>query len=157
MDDQTAQTQNQTNGNVSTSTNQQLQQGGAQDQIAQAPKQPVSGLPNKEHAPLSEHVQITDPIESQPEVDQELKEAGVDARQDEARLDITREQQMTGVNHAPYSSPVSPHIEEPKAEFPMQYETAEEEIKKGSVWNSLRWLATLVVKQMKIKGEIEQK
>lgn len=116
-----------------------------------ASEQIVSSAPHKEHAPVTEHVRISDPVESQPEIEAELREAGVEAKHDEARLDLTREQQNAGVSHSPQTAPVNPHVEAPKAEFPMQYEFATEESKKGSVWNSLRWLATLVVKQMKIK------
>lgn len=108
---------------------------------------------SKEHAPI-EHIRPSDPGEAQVEIHQELKEHGVEARQDETKLELAREQQNVGMQHAPAAHTVTRELSrEERPEFPLSQTQAIEEKKKGSVWNSVRWLAEEVLKQMKIKEQ----
>lgn len=158
-DDSTAQSSSSANqnGNISSDQNQQVTQTQSQQSapsvtssVSQS-SQPIVAVPHKEHAPVSEHVQVTDPVESRPELHQELKEHGVEVKTDEAHLELTREDQQF-IQHSPQSQGVKPVIEkEAKPEFPLTYVQAETDIKKESVWNSIRWLAVSVLRQMKMK------
>ena len=115
----------------------------------------ISGAISKEHAP-AEYIRHSDPMETRPEIKEELKEHGVKERQDEAKLELTREQQKTGLAHAPAAQTVAQVQAEDKPEFPMTHAVAQEQAKNASVWEPVRWLATLILKQMKIKS-LEQK
>jgi len=150
MDDRSAQSsqkqygdEQQTNGNQ---TNQQVPQSQPSAPVASSPQQPVSSVPHKEHAPLTEHVKVSDPVESQPELHAEVKEFGMDAKQDEAHLELTRQQQKLGMSHSPSSLPVTPHVNEEKPEFSMTDEEVTTNLK-APVWNPIRWFATLIRKE----------
>lgn len=120
-----------------------------------SPVQPGANLPHKEQEPtISEHIRVSDASETQPEIQQELREYGVEVKTDEAKLELTREHQELGMSHSPHSTPVQSVVEpenKEAPEFPMTMLTAQEEAKKESVWHSLRWLAVYVLRQMKIK------
>lgn len=166
MNDDPAQSSNNSYGggisnqNQPGQTNQTPQQQSSSSPHSVTPQpssQPVSHLPHKEQEPITEHVHVSDAAEIAPQLHQELKEYGVEARKDEAHLELTREQKNQGMTHSPSSQPVKPVVtDDQKPEFPMNYQTAEEESKKSSVWSSLRWLATYVLRQMKIKKLAEE-
>lgn len=111
---------------------------------------PLSSALSKEHEPV-EHVRPSDPHEVQVEVSKELKEHGVEARQDEAKLELTREHYQTGMSHAPHAQAVLDHTQGEKPEFPMTYTEIEENRKKPASF-SIRWLAEEILKAMKGPG-----
>lgn len=104
-------------------------------------------LANKEHAPV-EHVRPSDPLETVPEIPQEVKEHGIEARTDEAKLELTRAHSQTGLSHSPASQTVSDHLNGEKPEFPMTPVEVENNRKKSASF-SIRWFAEEVLKAMK--------
>lgn len=126
----------------------------SQNTASQTPPNYVASAPHsKEHAPI-EHIRPSDPTEAQVEIHQELKEHGVEVRQDETKLELAREQQNVGIQPAPAAHTVADALSrQDKPEFTLSKEQAIEEKKRASVWNSVRWLAEEVLKQMKIKEQ----
>lgn len=97
-------------------------------------------------APVAE---VLTPSDAEPDIPQEVKEAGVEASPNTEQPNISPQvQQLTGIK------PVSDAVPLPTApsdtiQLPMPEPEAEQLIKTKKVADSIRWLATLIVEQTK--------
>ena len=114
-------------------------------QVQQQPVAPVSG-PHKEVAPLagqtSEYIR---PVEAQPEIAQEVADAGVE--QAVERPVIHPEVAQAGVTHA---KETIPHHVDPAGVVVLPNVTQQQAVvmqKKNSVRDAARWLAVFVLRQ----------
>lgn len=117
----------------------------------QAVVQPVvpAGSVNKEVGPVvvsdSEFVK---PSEAEPQISQELKESGVEAKSDKPNLTV---EHRGLVDHAGSHTPVSTTPSK-TIQYPMSEEEIEKQLKAGQDDDSGTWLAGLIKKIMKVLG-----
>ena len=108
--------------------------------------QPVAsvGSVNKETAPVAApNSEFIKPSEAEPQVNKELKEAGVEVRSDSPNL--TPEHKELGIDHAGPSVPVST-VSASSIQYPMSEEEIKEQLKTGQDDSYKKWLARLIDK-----------
>jgi hypothetical protein len=134
-------------------TPQVVQDDQAQSQAVVQPVQPSvsGGMANKEIAPTPSTISELKPSgpEVNHEINQELKDIGVEEKKDSP--DLTFEHKELGVDHAGPHIPVSSAISN-KVQLPMSEEEIEKQLKTGQNDDSGKWLAGLVRKIMKVIG-----
>lgn len=116
----------------------------------QVPAQPtpVSGV-NKETGPISAPVsEFVKPTEVQPQISQELKDLGVEAKKDEPN--VTDEHKHV-IDHAKQFSPV-PNSPTGKVTMPMTEVEVADKLKTGQDDDSAKGLAKLIQKVIKAMG-----
>lgn len=108
------------------------------------------GSLQKERLPVSAPVQeVMQPTEQAPRISPELAEAGVEAVSQTPQL--TKDHAQLGITHAKESVPM-PSVPSNAAniQYPMTQQQALSVPKKVS--NSIAWLATLIIRQFKMKN-----
>ncbi|PIP74557.1 MAG: hypothetical protein CO135_04015 [Candidatus Levybacteria bacterium CG_4_9_14_3_um_filter_35_16] len=112
---------------------------------------PQTGLPQKEAEPIAQKETFVKISEEEPIIHPEVKEAGVEKVSDKLRLE--EEHLKAGIEHAKESTPVKTEPSD-EVSFPMTTQKANEIVKsKKSIKNSILWLATSVLRQIKIIGK----
>lgn len=124
----------------------------AQPQATVQPIAPVAsvGSVNKEVGPIASPVsEFVKPTEAEPQISQELKESGVEAKSD--RPDLTFEHKELGVDHAGPHVPVATSPSG-KITMPMSEEEVADKLKTGQDDDSGKWLAGLINKVIAVMG-----
>ena len=125
----------------------------AQPQVQSAqPVQPSApaGSVNKETGPVgAPDSEFIRPSETEPQINQELKESGVEVKSDNP--DLTFEHKELGVDHAGSHVPV-PSSPSGKVTMPMSEDEVTDELKTGQDDDSGKWLAGLIRKIIKAMG-----
>ncbi len=97
-------------------------------------------------APVAE---VLTPSDVEPDIPQEVKEAGVEASPNTEQPKIPQQvQQLTGIKPVSDAVPV-PTAPSDTIQLPMPEPEAEQVIKTKKVADSIRWLATLILEQAK--------
>lgn len=121
-------------------------------QTVATPGQPVAPVStgHKEAAPMLQSVDIkpSDHTELVPNVDQELKEAGVEHTPQVEHPKLTAEDKKAGIEVAKAAVPVS-SVTGSKVKLPFTEEKVEEIRKTTSLKDSLRWFAEEVLREIK--------
>jgi hypothetical protein len=138
--------------NVSQNTSPMVQDDQAQVQPVVAPVQPVApaGSVNKEAGPVGRSdSDFIKPSETEPQVDKDLKEAGVETESDKPTL--TFEHKDLGISHV--GANITPVTQSSASvQLPMTEEEIGNKLKTGQNDDSERWLAGLLNKIMKAIG-----
>ncbi len=109
------------------------------------PVQPVApvGSVNKEVGPVGATIsEFVKPSETQPQIDQDLAELGVEAKKDEPSI---ADEHKKIIDHAKQFTPVS-SSPSGKVTMPMSEEEVTEQLKTGQDDDSGKWLARLIRK-----------
>jgi len=112
---------------------------------------PQTGLPQKEVEPVTKKEPFIKASEEEPKLHPEVAEIGVETVSE--KLQLEEEHQKIGMEHSKESTPVKTEPSD-KVSFPMTVQKANEIVKsKKSIKNSILWLATSVLRQIKIIGK----
>lgn len=107
------------------------------------------GSANKEAGPLVSPVsEFVKPTDAEPQISQELKDIGIEAKKDEPN--VTDEHKGI-IDHAKQFTPVSTGSSG-KVSLPMSETEMLEKIKTGNSDDSGKWLAKLIEKVIKVLG-----
>ncbi len=120
---------------------------------SQAPTPPAGqvGSVQKEAAPVKAQTEFIKPTEQAPQIDQELKEAGVESVPDIQKPNLTLEDKKAGLGLA------KEHTEVPTQPQSSILQASGEDAKKilkthKSFRDSVRWLALTVLRQLKVQS-----
>jgi len=117
----------------------------------QAIPAPQTGLPQKEVEPVIQKEPLIKASEEEPKLHPEVAEIGVETVSEKPQL--KEEHQKIGLEHSKESTPVKTEPSD-KVSFPMTAQKANEIVKsKKSIKDSILWLATSVLRQIKIIGK----
>lgn len=116
------------------------------------PSQPVSVsiTPGKEQAPISvDSVEPNiAPVETLPEISVEVKEAGVEARDDKETLDLKLEDRKAGFSAENEATPIATAPTN-MVQFPISEDEART-TSKGDTGKSITWLRAEILRQIKV-------
>lgn len=124
----------------------------AQTDQTQPQIQPIMpvGSVNKEVGPIVSPVsEAVKPTDAEPQISQELKDLGIEAKKDEPN--ITPEHKEIGVDHSGPHAPV-PTSSSGNVILPMSEKEIESQLKTGQNDDSGKWLAGLLQKIIKAMG-----
>lgn len=124
----------------------------AQTDQTQPQIQPIVpvGSVNKEVGPIVSPVsEAVKPTDAEPQISQELKDLGIEAKKDEPN--ITLEHKELGVDHSGPYAPV-PTSSSGNVILPMSEKEIESQLKTGQNDDSGKWLAGLLQKIIKAMG-----
>jgi hypothetical protein len=119
---------------------------------AQPQIQPVvpTGSLNKETGPVNaSSSEFVKPTDMEPQIDQDLKELGVEAKKE--KPDLTFEHKEIGIEHAGPHIAVST-VPSGKVTLPMSEEEIMDKLKTGQDDDSSKWLAGLINKVIAVMG-----
>jgi|WetSurMetagenome_2_1015567.scaffolds.fasta_scaffold712647_2 hypothetical protein len=121
----------------------------ATPQVQVQPVTPVGSV-NKEVGPINAlALEFVKPSEVEPQIDQDLKELGVEAKKE--KPDLTSEHKEVGIEHAGSHISVST-VPSGKVTLPMSEEEIAEKLKTGQDDDSSKWLAGLINKVIAVMG-----
>lgn len=119
-------------------------------QPPQAPQTPIS-TPHKEFAPATQPQEFIKPSQPEVPVSKELQEYGVEQSKDTEQVQLSTEQKKVGLEAAKEATPVqtTPTGMVQLPPLPITQDTALQVKKTRPVADSIRWLAELVLEQVK--------
>lgn len=119
-----------------------------QPQAVTQPVEPV-GSTNKEAGPIVSPVpEFVKPSETQPQIEKDIAELGVEAKKDEPNI---ADEHKGFIDHAKQFTPVSSSPKN-KITMPMSEEEVADKLKTGQNDDSGKWLAGLIRKIIKVLG-----
>ena len=133
---------------VNQNVNPVAQASPVQPQVPVQPTAPV-GSPNKETAPVGASVsEFVKPSETQPQINQELADLGVESKKDEPNI---ADEHKRIIDHAKQFTPVQASPSG-KVSLPMSEDEVADKLKTGQDDDSGKWLSKLIQKIMKVMG-----
>lgn len=117
-------------------------------QPAQSAQRPTGSL-NKEVGPIVSDVsEFVKPTDTEPQIDKDLEELGIEARKDEPNI---ADESKQVIDHAKQFSPV-PSFPSGKISLPMSENEVADRLKTGQDDDSGKWLAGLIRKIIAVMG-----
>lgn len=127
-----------------------VSQPGGQPHIPPAPQMPIS-TPHKEFAPVAQPQEFIKPSQPEVPVSPELQEHGVEQSKDTEQVQLSAEQKKAGIEAAKEATPLQTEpsgvVQLPP--LPISQDAAVQVKKTRPVADSIRWLAELVLEQVK--------
>ena len=119
------------------------------DSVSQInPAQPTGSM-LKEQAPIGQNFSETvKPSETEPQINQELADLGVEAKKDEPNI---TDEHKGAIEHAKQFTPI-PSGSTGKVKLPMSEDEVIDKLKTGQDDDSGKWLSKLIQKIMKVMG-----
>ncbi len=143
---------NDDNKTVGQNADPAVQQDKTQPQVPVQSDQPVAptGSTNKEAGPVGSSVsEFAKPTDSEPQIDQDLEEVGIEAKKENPEL--TDEHRQAGIGYAKEATPI-PSQPTGAVKLPMSEEEVADTLKTGQDDDSGKWLAGLIKKVIKAMG-----